>query len=227
MPAPISVIIPTLNAAGTIGPCLAAVALGLEYGAIAELIIADGGSTDDIDEVAEAVGANLALSPPGRGGQLKHAAVIAKADWLLFLHADTILAPDWPQAALSHIANSPSKAAYFKLRFDVTSLPAKTVARWANWRAKTFDMPYGDQALLISRKLYDQIGGYADIPLMEDVNIAKRLKGRISALNCVATTSATRYRKRGWLRQSLRNFSILMRYKLGTDPDVLAQKYRR
>ncbi len=227
MPSPISVIIPTLNAASQIGPCLGAVALGLEHGAIAELIIADGGSDDEIAQVADHCGATLTLSPRGRGSQLANGAAKAKADWLLFLHADTVLAPDWPQAALAHIANHGDRAAYFRLRFDANHLQAKIIAKWANWRARVFGLPYGDQGLLISRQLYEETGGYQSIPLMEDVQMAKALRGCFVALDCTATTSAERYQKHGWIRQSFRNFSLLMQYKLGVDPVRLSQKYRR
>jgi len=227
MPAPISVIIPTLNAANTIGPCLGSPPLGLNAGVIPALIIADGGSADGIAQISDLAGATLVLSPPGRGSQLGIGAAIAKADWLLFLHADTVLAADWPQVALGHITQNPNKAGYFKLRFDSNTLAAKIVARWANWRSRLFNLPYGDQGLLISRKLYDQIGGYADIPLMEDVRIAKALKGRFAALECGITTSASRYLKQGWVRRSLKNFGLLMRYKMGADPADLVEKYRR
>jgi len=227
MPAPVSVIIPTLNAANTLGPCLGAVAAGLQHGIIAELIFADGGSDDDIAEIAELSGARLIQAPKGRGSQLGNAAKSAKADWLLFLHSDTVLAQNWPQTILSHIANHPDKAAYFRLKFDTNGFGAKMVASWANWRSRAFSLPFGDQGLLVSRQLYDQIGGYADIPLMEDVQIAKALKGKFKALDCIATTSAARYRQQGWIRRSFRNLAILMQYKLGVNPARLAQKYYR
>ncbi len=227
MPAPISVIIPTLNSANTIGPCLAAVAAGLQSGMIAEVIIADGGSDDDIAEIAELSGAQLILALPGRGSQLANAAKSAKADWLIFLHSDTVLARNWPQTCAAHMASHPDKAAYFKLKFDTNSFAARIVAGWANWRARIFDLPYGDQGLLISKQLYDRIGGYANIPLMEDVRIAKALKRKLVALDCIATTSAERYQKQGWLRRSFKNFVILIQYKMGVDPVILAKKYRR
>ncbi len=227
MPAPVSVIIPTLNAANTLGPCLGAVATGLQHGIIAEVIFADGGSDDHIADIAGLSGARLIQAPRGRGSQLAKAAKSVKADWLLFLHSDTVLAQNWPQTTLHHINNHPDRAGYFKLKFDTNGIAAKIVAGWANWRARVFNLPYGDQGLLISHKLYDQIGGYADIPLMEDVHIAKALKGKFTALDCIATTSAERYRNQGWWRRSFKNFSILMQYKIGVDPAKLAEKYRR
>ncbi|MBL4807763.1 MAG: TIGR04283 family arsenosugar biosynthesis glycosyltransferase [Rhodobacteraceae bacterium] len=227
MPAPVSVIVPTLNVARSIGPCLGAIAQGLDYGVIAEVILTDGGSSDDISEIADTIGAAFITGPKGRGAQLSAGAKQAKADWFLFIHADTVLAENWPQVALSHIAQNPDKAGYFILKFDQSGLAAKTVARWANFRSQVFDLPYGDQGLLISRTLYDQIGGYANIPLMEDVAMAKTLNGTLIALDATATTSAARYQKYGWFRQSLRNFSLLMRYKRGVDPEKLAAQYRR
>ncbi len=227
MPAPVSVIIPTLNVAGILGPCLGSVAAGLEQGIIAELVLADGGSKDDIKKIADLADAVFVLGPTGRGSQLRKGASMARAEWLLFLHADTVLEKSWPTYVMRHIADNPNKAAYFKLRFDSISLAAKIVAGWANLRSRLFGLPYGDQGLLISRTLYDQIGGYADIPLMEDVRIAKALSGKIVGLNCLATTSAARYQQSGWLRRGIRNIGILLRYKMGADPVELAKKYRR
>ena len=102
------------------------------------------------------------------------------------------------------------------------------MAGWANLRSQVFGLPYGDQALLISRRLYGQLGGYDDIPLMEDVALARRLKRkRLVRLDAVATTSADKYRKQGWLRRGRRNLLTLLRYFLGAKPETLAASYRK
>ena len=225
MPAPISVIIPTLNAAATIGPTLAALAEGLEAGLIGELIIVDGSSEDGMEDIARQIGARFATVPPSRGRQLAAGAALASRPWLLFIHADTVLSEGWLDAAQAHLA-TPKKAGYFRLRFDAFGLPPRLAAGWANLRSRLFALPYGDQALLISSKLYHQAGGYPDQPLMEDVALTRALKGKLTSLNADAVTSATKYKGR-WLRRGSHNLSLLLRYFLGASPEALAKRYRR
>ena len=225
MPAPISVIIPTLNAAAGITPTLAALAEGLDAGLIGELIIVDGGSDDEIETIADDIGARFAAAPPSRGGQLAMGAKLATRPWLLFIHADTVLAEGWLEATRTHLA-TPNKAGYFRLRFDAAGLPPRLVAGWANLRSRLFGLPYGDQALLISAALYQEVGGYPKHPLMEDVALARALKGRLTPLKADAVTSAARYQGQ-WLRRGIRNLTLILLYFLGTSPESLAERYRR
>ncbi|NOR61178.1 MAG: glycosyltransferase [Rhodobacteraceae bacterium] len=225
MPAPISVIIPTLNAAASIGPTLAALAEGLTAGLIGELIIVDGGSEDGIEEIADQIGARFATVPASRGGQLTAGAALANRPWLLFIHADTMLSKGWIAAAQAHLA-TPDKAGYFRLRFDANGLPPPLVAGWANLRSRLFDLPYGDQALLVSSTLYHQAGGYPDQPLMEDVGLARALKGKLVMLEAEAVTSAAKYQGQ-WLRSGSRNLGLLLRYFLGANPEALARRYHK
>lgn len=225
MRAPISVIIPTLNAERALPACLGALAEGLNAGLIRELVICDGGSTDDTVQIAQAAGAEIVHAAASRGGQLQRACAAAQGTWLLVLHADTQLQPDWSRAAMDVL---PRPGAYYAaLRFDEPSFAAQAVAGWANLRARWLGLPYGDQGLLIHRDVYDAAGGYPDIPLMEDVAIARALKGRLRPLAMVAQTSAARYRRDGWLRRGARNLGLLMRYLLGADPAQLARAYRK
>ncbi len=225
MPAPISVIIPTLNAAASIGPTLAALAEGLEAGLVGELIIVDGGSEDGIEPIADNIGARFVIAAPSRGGQLAAGAAVATRPWLLFIHADTVPGEGWLEAARTHLA-TPEKAGYFRLRFDARGLAPRLVAGWANLRSRLFGLPYGDQALLISAALYKQVGGHPNQPLMEDVALARALKGKLSPLNADAVTSAAKYHGQ-WLRRGSRNLTLLTRYVLGASPDSLAERYRR
>ncbi len=219
MPAPLSVIIPTLNAANSIGPTIAALAEGLSEGLISELIITDGGSTDAIATIADDIGATFLKAPKGRGPQLATGAEAAKGAWFLFLHADTLLPPGWPTAIRAHTQNHPDSAAWFNLAFDDQSLPARLTAAWANLRSRLFRLPYGDQALLIPRALYKSTGGYPDIPVMEDVALARALKSRQRPLGLTVTTSAEKYRKNGWFTQGTRNLAAASRFLLtGTIP---------
>ncbi|MDE0114532.1 MAG: glycosyltransferase, partial [Albidovulum sp.] len=193
MSAPISIVVPTRNAASQIGGTLASLYEGIDAGLIRDLVISDGDSVDEIAEIADDVGAVLIRGRAGRGTQLAAGAKAAKGDWLLFLHADTRLSGGWTADAAEHMANSPEMAAYFKLEFNSDSVAAKAVAAWANFRSRAFDLPYGDQGLLLSRKLYDSIGGYPPIPIMEDVVVAKRLRGQLLMLNGKAKTDASHY----------------------------------
>lgn len=230
MPAPLSIILPTLNAAQEIGPTLRALVAGVEAGLVRELIIADGGSTDDIADIAEAVGAKFLAGPPGRGGQLGRGAQAAQGEWLLFVHADTVLAEDWPALARRHMeraAMGPDQAAAFRLAFDDDGVAARWVAGWANLRTRWFALPYGDQGLLISRALYDAVGGFRDIPLMEDVALARAVgRRRLTLLPSVATTSAARYRREGWFRRGVKNWTCLALYFAGVAPERIAERYR-
>ncbi|MEO1110058.1 MAG: TIGR04283 family arsenosugar biosynthesis glycosyltransferase [Pseudomonadota bacterium] len=224
MPAPISIVIPTLNAGSTLPACLHALMEGLHAGLIRELIISDGGSTDLTLDITEEAGAELVEGPASRGGQLQRGCALAKGDWVLILHADTVLEVGWTKPVVDHLAlQSP---AAFRLSFRTKGLAPRWVAGWANLRSGLFSLPYGDQGLLVPRDVYLRAGGYKDQPLMEDVALARALP-RITLLQACAVTSAERYERSGWLRRGSRNLWTLTRYLLGADPEHLAQMYRR
>lgn len=225
MRAPLSVIIPTLNAETTLPLCLSALMEGLEAGLIRELIVVDGGSTDASAPTAQAWGATVLHKEASRGAQLRHGCAAAQAEWLLILHADTVLQPGWSAHVRRHLA-APEKAAWFQLRFDQGGFAARVVAAWANLRSR-FGLPYGDQGLLLTAALYAHAGGYQDLPLMEDVALARALKGKLRGLPSVATTSADKYTSQGWVRRGSRNLWTLLRYFAGADAHRLAADYRR
>lgn len=225
MPAPLSIIIPTLNAAPLLAATCASLMEGVEIGLVRELVLSDGGSVDDTPQAARELGAVWVTGTAGRGGQLARGAQAAGAPWLLFLHADTHLAPRWAQAVLDHMNTSPDKAGYFPLAFRSDARAARRVAGWANWRSRLMGLPYGDQGLLISRELYDRVGGYPDQPLMEDVALARALHGHLSALPGEARTSAVRYETEGWIRRGGANLLTLLRYQFGADPARLSRRY--
>lgn len=225
MRAPISVIIPTLNAEQDLPACCASLMEGLQAGLIRELIVSDGGSQDKTCALAREAGAQLVEGAPSRGAQLQRGCRLAKGDWLLILHADTVLEAGWAGPVRAHLEQD--SVAYFKLRFRARGVMPIVVAGWANMRARLFGLPYGDQGLLVSRSLYDSAGGYADQPLLEDVAIVRALRGRLRPLPIRATTSAVRYQRQGWLRRGARNMWTLTRYFGGVDPERLAKSYRR
>ncbi len=146
----------------------------------------------------------------------------AQGRWLLVLHADTVLQEGWAGVVAEHIQAS-DRAGWFRLRFD---RGGRFVAGWANLRSR-LGLPYGDQGLLMPRSLYDAVGGYADQPLMEDVAMARSLRGRMVRLDAVAVTSAAKYRAQGWVRRGVRNLWTLVRYACGASPERLAKSYRR
>lgn len=226
MTAPISVVIPTLNAARHMQASLEMLMEGLSAGLIRELMITDGGSTDQTLKIADEAGAEIITGPASRGGQLRRGCAAAKGEWLLVLHADTVLEEGWSRAVSEHIRDFPNRPAHFKLAFSARGLRPAAVAGWANVRSAILGLPYGDQGLLIPAALYLAKGGYPDQPLMEDVEIARRLPD-MRTLPAYALTSAERYQRDGWIRRGARNLWTLMRYAMGADPEKLAAAYRR
>ncbi len=225
MPAPLSIIIPTLNAAEHLPATADALLSGVTDGLTRELIVSDGGSTDNTVEVARELGAVIVEGASGRGQQIARGTFASKAPWMLILHADTCLSENWVWAVREHINGAAGKAGYFRLRFDATGAAARVVARGANLRSRYLGLPYGDQGLLISRRLLKQVGGFPEVALMEDVIMAERLKGRLVELDANAVTSPERYERDGWGRRVLRNLTTLTRYKLGANPDTLVKGY--
>ncbi|MDA7967068.1 TIGR04283 family arsenosugar biosynthesis glycosyltransferase [Ruegeria sp.] len=224
MSAPISVVIPTLNAGAELPRTLQALMEGLQAGLIRELIISDGGSQDVTLNMADEAGARIETGPPSRGGQLRRGCAEARGEWLLVLHADTELQPGWSAVVSAHLPSGAPAA--FRLRFRAKGFGPVWVAGWANLRSRLFGLPYGDQGLLVRRQGYEAAGGYPDQPLMEDVALIRALP-RVTLLRAQAVTSAERYTRQGWMRRGGRNLWTLIRYFLGADPERLAQAYRR
>lgn len=224
----ISVIIPTLNAAPHLPRTLAALVAGVTGGIVKEVIVVDGGSEDETLAIADAAGCAILKAERGRAKQLRAGADASKGKWLLFLHADTALAQGWAEETerFIHTPQSRKKAAAYKLAFDDASAEAKRVVFWARLRARVMKLPYGDQGLLISRFFYDGLGGYPDIPLMEDVEILRRIgPQRLVLLETQAVTSAEKYRRDGYDKRAWRNLGLMARYLMGADPVELAKAY--
>ncbi len=221
----VSVVIPTLDAADELPATLAALA-GARL--IREIIVADGGSGDATVAVAQAVGARIVIAPRGRGSQLAAGAAAARGDWLLFLHADCRLAPGWEPAVEAFVAASgaPGRAGYFAFALDDTSRAARRLERIVAWRCRALGLPYGDQGLLIARALYQAVGGFAALPLMEDVEFVRRLgRRRLSPLDAPAYASAWRYREGGYIRRPLRNLLCLSLYFMRVPARHIARLY--
>ncbi|HYG25920.1 MAG TPA: TIGR04283 family arsenosugar biosynthesis glycosyltransferase, partial [Caulobacteraceae bacterium] len=194
-------------------------------GLVREVVVADGGSTDDTLALAEDAGAVIVASQPGRGVQLAAGCKATRSPWLLVLHADTELADGWMAAAADHLSRRPKEAGYFRFALDDAGLKARLWERGVALRCALFGLPYGDQGLLIPRPLYEEVGGYRLLPLMEDVDLARRLRGRLRPLPAKALTSAERYRRDGYVSRSAKNALLLARYFAGADPERLAKAY--
>jgi rSAM/selenodomain-associated transferase 2 len=217
----LTIVIPTLNAAGSLADCLES--LGGE-----RVVVADGGSADDTVAMARAHGAAVVSAGRGRGPQLAAGARAAHGAWLLFLHADTRPDTGWREAAqaFAGLPGADGRAGYFDLGLDDPAPAARRVEQIVAWRSRALGLPYGDQGLLISRALYDAVGGYAAIPLMEDVDLVRRLgRERVRPIGARITTSARRYRDGGYVRRPLRNLFCLSLYFAGVAPHRIARLY--
>jgi rSAM/selenodomain-associated transferase 2 len=227
----ISVIIPTLNAQETLGATLAALVPAVVDGLVREVIVVDGGSTDDTERIVDIAGATFVTAPKGRGGQLAAGARAARFPWLLFLHADTVLQPGWEREAQTFIERIDSgrrepSAAAFRFALDDSGMRARLLEKLVHLRCLTLRLPYGDQGLLLPVGLYRSLGGFKDMPLMEDVDFVRRLGARrLTFLRSEAVTSAERYRTGGYLRRSLRNLMCFSLYLLRVPPGVIARLY--
>jgi len=226
----LSVVIPTLNAEHHL-PQLLAQLLGERDGHVDEIIITDGGSTDETLAVALATNARIAqirivMGCKGRGWQLARGAKWASKDWLLFLHADTQLGDGWLSEIQHHINHFPDRAGYFRFKLDADGFWPRCVELLVRLRCILTALPYGDQGLLIRRDVYEAVGGYPDWLLFEDVQIVCALgRRRLRALGADVVTSAERYENQGYARRSLRNMRLLIRFLFGADPDDLSKQY--
>lgn len=219
----LSMIIPTLDSADGIAQCLAALRPAKD-----EVLVVDGGSKDGTRALAESGAARIVDSDAGRGAQLIAGAEAARGKWLLFLHADTTLSAGWWGAAKEFMsaAGSHNRAAFFRYALDDAGPAARRLEALVDWRCRFLGLPYGDQGLLISRRLYDKLGGYRPMPLMEDVDFIRRIgRRRLTRLDGDAVTSAARYLREGYLRRPLRNIACLALYFIGLSPRALVRLY--
>ena len=192
------------------------------------MIVVDGGSSDETVPIARTAGARVITAPRGRGIQLGAGAAAASGDWLLFLHADCRPAPGWDGAVAGFVAapKASGRAGYFDFALDDDSPAAGRLERIVAWRCRALGLPYGDQGLLIARPLYDAVGGFASLPLMEDVDLVRRLgRRRLARIGCGCIVSARRYRREGYWRRPLRNLFCLSLYFAGVPPERIARLY--
>jgi rSAM/selenodomain-associated transferase 2 len=224
----IDVVVPTLNAASDLARTIASLGGREDHDLVLRLTVCDGGSRDDTLAIARAAGAAVIVTAPGRGRQLAAGASTGSAPWLLFLHADTTLGAGWADAAKRFMTETTNaaRAGYFRLRFDSRDPRARRVERLVAWRCRTLGLPYGDQGLLMARAFYRRLGGFALLPLMEDVDLVRRIgRENLVALDADVVASARRYERDGWLLRPLRNLSCLALYSAGIPVSVVRRLY--
>ncbi len=221
----LSIIIPTLNEASVIEKSLDR----LSGAAGVEIVVVDGGSSDDTAETARKLGARVLTTAPCKAKQMNVGAAVARGEVLLFLHADTCLPKQFEQKILAAVNRKGVSAGAFRLGIDSEDPGLRFIEWVANWRARLLQMPYGDQALFVDRRLFFEIGGFADYPIMEDFELVRRLKkiGKIAILPDSVTTSPRRWQNLGVFKTWLLNQVILAAYFIGIPPHRLASWYRR
>lgn len=213
---------PTLNEEGTLGRMLPA-ALALAD----EVVVSDGGSADATVAVAERLGARVVTGPPGRGGQLNRGVAAATADLLLFLHADTVLPEGAARAVREAVAGGAWGGGFF-LRFDADRPLQRLGGRLINLRTRFTRLPLGDQAQFATREAFERLGGFAEWPILEDLDFALKLRRtkRLALIEAPVTTAARRFLEQGTARTVATNWLIWILFFLGVSPHRLGRLYK-
>ena len=226
----IAVVIPTLNEERVLSRTL----LALRQLRFDEVVLVDGGSRDRTVSIAQGQLPGLSLQPaqvlaaePGRARQMNAGARATRSDVLLFLHADTLLPPETRTEIERGLEHPGYVGGRFDVRFEDDRGWAWLVSRLMNWRSRWSGISTGDQALFVRRSVFDDLGGFADVPLMEDIELARRLKraGSIAALRTRVTTSFRRWERQGALRTIVQMWLLRFLYWIGVPPHMLQQFY--
>jgi rSAM/selenodomain-associated transferase 2 len=192
-----------------------------------EIIVAEAGNEPGLESLSQGrPDVALVHARRGRGAQMNAAAGLARGDWLLFLHADSTLPQDWLDLFQAH-TNPRVVGGWFQFALDDPAWQARLIERAVAWRVRVLSLPYGDQGLFVRRRTFGAMGGYREMPLMEDVEFVRRLvhAGPVVEIPEPVTTSARRWRRDGWFRRSARNMTLLGLYFCGVSPRVLARWY--
>lgn len=223
--AQLSIIIPTLNEAPQIGSLLTQ----LQQTPGLDIIVADGGSVDDTVEIAHAAGVKVIVVQGGRSQQLNQGAAIAQGEIVLFLHADTQLPNGFSQWVRQTLSDPQVVIGAFELHIESCLPSVRWVERGVHWRSRWLKLPYGDQALFLWRSQFERLGGFRDMPIMEDFELVQRSRqlGTIRIVPAAVTTSGRRWEKLGVWQTTLMNQVMVLGYFLGISPQRLAQWYRK
>jgi rSAM/selenodomain-associated transferase 2 len=224
MPVPITVVVPTLNEAQFIVGCLDALAPLRARGH--EVIVVDGGSDDGSVRLAQDRADRVLAAPRGRASQLNAGARAARGEALVFLHADTRLPPDADRLVLKALAGR--GWGRFDVKIDGRGALFALVGAMMSLRSRLTGVATGDQGIFVRRSVFDALGGYPEIPLMEDIELSRRLRrgGPPACLRARVLTSARRWQAHGVLRTIVLMWRLRLAYALGADPARLAQRYR-
>lgn len=219
----ISVVIPSLNEATNIARTIASAAPGAR-----EIIVVDGGSSDDTVAIAEAAGAIVVRTEACRAHQMNEGAKAAGGDVLLFLHADTVLPDNYGSSVERASFSRKVAAGAFSLRIEGDDKKHRLVEAVVAIRCRLNSLPYGDQAIFVRATTFADSGGFADMQIMEDYEFIRRMKrrGKVIILPLRVTTSSRRWQKAGVVRTALVNFAIIVAYHFGVAPERLAGWYR-
>jgi rSAM/selenodomain-associated transferase 2 len=225
----VAIVVPTLNEEATLARTLPAALAAAD-----ELVVSDGGSADRTVEVARGLGARVLTGSAGRGGQLNRGAAATSSEILLFLHADTALPAGALAAVREAIAGRPdggrtgaAAGGAFLVRFDADR-PLLRLGAWLiNQRTRLTRLPLGDQAQFVTRAAFEQLGGFRDWPILEDLDFAWRLRrhGRTVIVRQRVTTGARRFVELGVARTVAINWLIWLLFVLGVSPRRLARLY--
>lgn len=221
----ISIIIPTLNEAENIKAAIATT----QPSSNTEIIVVDGGSQDDTVAIAQSLGVKVISSSPSRAVQMNIGAAVASGEILLFLHADTCLPIGFDEMITTALQQPKVVAGAFALRIDGALGGLRWVETGVNWRSHWLQMPYGDQAIFITKSVFKKIGGFPELAIMEDFELMRCLRrnGRITILPVPVITSARRWIQKGVWKTTLINQIVIIAYLLGVQPERIRQWYRQ
>ena len=220
----LSIILPVLDEAARIVAQLQSLQAMRATGV--ELVVADGGSSDGSARLAASLADRVLVSPRGRARQMNAGAAASRGRVLLFLHADTVL-PEAAPAAVTEAVAAGARWGRFDVRIDGRHPMLRVVERLMSWRSRLTGIATGDQAIFVRRDLFEAVGGYRDMPLMEDISLCSALK-RYASPNCLrqqVLTSGRRWEKQGVLRTVLLMWRLRAAFFFGADPARLAVSY--
>jgi rSAM/selenodomain-associated transferase 2 len=219
----ISIIIPTLNEAGNIKEAITSSQLSNNT----EIIVVDGGSKDETLLIAKSLGVKVIISPPGRANQMNIGAMAATGEILLFLHADTRLPTNFDEMIRTTLAKPGIVAGAFALQINAPNWGLRLVEFGVKWRSHLWQMPYGDQAIFLTQEVFQKVGNFPQIPIMEDFALMRKLKsiGKIYLLPTPVITSPRRWLKKGILQTTILNQIIILAYLLGISPNRIRNWY--